>query len=100
MPQFRWHLKHELALLKELTANKPATAKDWATTWKRVSNGINQAMSVATTPRSCRDHFNNALLSKFNKDNRDSLKRYTLFIEGKCIRYLIDQSLFVDGVGG
>ena len=38
-------------------------------------------MSVATTPRSCRDHFNNSLLSKFNKDNRDSLKRYTLFIE-------------------
>ena len=79
MPPFRWHLKHELALLKELTANKPATAKDWATTWKSVSNGINQAVSVATSPRSCRDHFNNALVSKFHKDNRESLKRYTLF---------------------
>ncbi len=70
-PSFRWpKLVHDIALLKEVVAERPMKAE----TWDSVADTLSVLFGVIVSGRGCREHLD-LLVKKFKADEQKALKR-------------------------
>ncbi|XP_028394488.1 uncharacterized protein LOC114518681 [Dendronephthya gigantea] len=76
MPPFRWpKVEHDLALCKEVVAERPVRPEDWEIIASSLSVIFSTTESqVHLKGRSCREHLD-LLVKKFKADEKNALKR-------------------------
>ena len=79
MPQFRWpEVQHDIILAREAAAKRPSKLPDW----EPIAKTLSSAFSTSSRPvhlkgRGCKERMDR-LLAKFNSEDKQSLKRYSL----------------------
>ena len=70
---FRWHVNHDLDLLREVVGGRPKNHTDWAS----IADKLNSAWGNEENPvrgRSCKEHFD-VLLKHHKENNVAALKK-------------------------